>query len=91
MTLASETTVIDVRPIAPPERHATVFAAFLTLAAGESLDLLSDHEPRPLHSQFMQQWPGQFSWEAVETGPGQWRTRISRIAAGKTCCGCCGG
>jgi uncharacterized protein (DUF2249 family) len=90
MSLASEATVIDVRLIDPQQRHAKVFATFESLAAGETFDLLSDHEPRPLHGQFLQQWPGQFSWNVIEAGP-QWRTRVGRVAAGKSCCGSCGG
>ena len=91
MPLASESTAIDVRLIAPQERHAIVFSTFRALPAGESFDLLSDHEPRPLHGQFLQQWSGQFSWDVLEAGPAQWRIRIGRLAAGKSCCGCCGG
>ncbi|MDP1902151.1 MAG: DUF2249 domain-containing protein [Rubrivivax sp.] len=91
MSLVAEARTIDARQIAPQERHATIFAAFGSLAAGESFDLLSDHEPRPLHGQFLQQWPGQFSWDVVEAGPAHWRTRIRRLAAGKSCCGSCGG
>ena len=91
MSLASEAAAIDVRLIAPQERHATIFATFQSLAGGESFDLLSDHEPRPLHAQFLQQWPGQFNWDVIEAGPAQWRTRIVRLAVGKSCCGSCGG
>jgi uncharacterized protein (DUF2249 family) len=91
MSLAAEVTPIDVRFITPRERHAAIFTAFESLAAGESFDLLSDHEPLPVHGQFLQQWPGQFGWNVVEAGPAQWRTRIRRVAAGKTCCGSCGG
>jgi uncharacterized protein (DUF2249 family) len=91
MSLASESTAIDVRLLAPHVRHATIFTTFQSLAAGESFDLLSDHEPLPLHAQFLQQWPGQFSWNVLETGPEQWRTRVGRVAAGKSCCGSCGG
>jgi uncharacterized protein (DUF2249 family) len=91
MSLAAEVTSIDVRLLAPQVRHATIFATFESLAAGKSFDLLSDHEPVPLHGQFLQQWPGQFSWNVVEAGPAQWRTRIGRVAVGKSCCGSCGG
>ncbi len=91
MSLAAQVTSIDVRLIAPQERHATIFATFQSLAAGESFDLLSDHEPLPLHGQFLQQWPGQFDWDVLDTGPGKWRIRIGRVAAAKSCCGCCGG
>jgi len=83
--------VIDVRLIAPQERHARIFETFQALPVGSWFYLLSDHEPLPLRQQFEAQWPGQFDWEALETGPAQWRLRISRKPAGKSCCGCCGG
>jgi uncharacterized protein (DUF2249 family) len=91
MSLATEVSSIDVRLISPQERHATIFTAFELLAAGESFDLLSDHEPLPLRARLLQQWPGQFSWNVLEAGPAQWRTRVGRMAASKSCCGCCGG
>jgi uncharacterized protein (DUF2249 family) len=83
--------LIDVREIAPRERHATIFATFQALAAGGAFELVSDHEPVPLHGQFMAQWPGQFGWQMIESGPAQWRVRISRQAAARSCCGSCGG
>jgi len=91
MTLAPEAPAIDVRLLAPHARHAAIFAAFESLATGASFDLLSDHEPRPLHGQFLQQWPGQFSWDVLQAGPAQWSIRIGRLAGGKSCCGCCSG
>jgi len=93
MTTASPSTteVIDVRLIPPYERHARIFSAFQALAAGEGFELHSDHEPVPLRQQFEAQWPGQFDWQTLEAGPAQWRLRISRKPAGKSCCGCCGG
>ena len=89
MSTLADATVIDARLLAPQVRHATIFAAFQQLAVGAAFDLLSDHEPRPLHAQFMQQWPDQFTWDTLEAGPAQWRTRITRLPAGKSCCGCC--
>lgn len=91
MSSVAEATVIDTRELAPEERHASIFAAFQCLGVGATLELLGDHEPRPLHARFMQQWPGQFAWDTLEAGPAQWRTRVTRLAAGKSCCGCCGG
>lgn len=84
-------TVIDVRRLPPPERHATIFSAFQTLTPGQAIELHNDHDPRPLHGQFLAQWPNQFDWAYVEAGPELWRVRIQRKAAGKSCCGCCGG
>ncbi len=84
-------TVIDVRLIPPPQRHGLIFSQFESLIVGAAFELHSDHEPLPLQQQFQAQWPGQFDWETLEAGPQQWRVRIARRAAAKSCCGgCCG-
>lgn len=83
--------LIDVRLIPPHERHAMIFATFEKLPAGGWIDLLSDHEPLPLKTQFQAQWPGQFDWQVLNAGPAEWRTRIGRRAQTKACCGSCGG
>ncbi|MDE1947697.1 MAG: DUF2249 domain-containing protein [Burkholderiales bacterium] len=90
---------IDVRVIAPRERHALIFSRFDDLAPGEALELVADHDPRPLRSQFDLRSPRQFGWTYVETGPERWRMLITRLAAGAageagdSCCGsggsCC--
>lgn len=41
-------TTLDLREIPPPERHPRVFAAFEDLAPGEVLELVNDHDPKPL-------------------------------------------
>jgi uncharacterized protein (DUF2249 family) len=81
----------DVRQMPPHLRHATLFDAFQALPADGSFELVNDHDPVPLRQQFQAQWPGQFTWTALESGPDHWRVRITRQAAGKSCCGCCGG
>ena len=49
-TVTSNT--LDIREIAPRDRHAVIFARFDELPAGESLELINDHDPKPLHGQF---------------------------------------
>ncbi|MDC8773479.1 DUF2249 domain-containing protein [Roseateles albus] len=83
--------VIDVRLIPPSQRHGLIFKEFESLAVGAWIELHSDHEPQPLKQQFQAQWPGQFDWETLEAGPQQWRLRIARRPAAKSCCGCCSG
>ncbi|MFB6097393.1 MAG: DUF2249 domain-containing protein [Haloferacaceae archaeon] len=39
---------LDVREIAPKNRHSQIFEAFDGLESGEELQLINDHEPRPL-------------------------------------------
>lgn len=91
MTVLESPARVDVRSIPPHERHPRIFATFEQLPVGGWIDLVSDHEPLPLRAQFQAQWPGQFDWETLESGPTQWQTRISRRPAAKACCGCCGG
>ena len=38
-------------------------------------------ERQPLYYQFKFEREGQFTWEAVEEGPHDWRVRIGRSAA----------
>ncbi len=92
-------TVIDVRSIAPRERHALIFSHFDALQPGQSMQLVNDHDPRPLHYQFQDRVGGQFEWNYLESGPAQWRIEISKVpagtpgASGSSCCSggaCCG-
>jgi uncharacterized protein (DUF2249 family) len=70
---------IDVRVLAPRERHPAIFAMFDALQPGESFQLVNDHAPTPLYYQFMHERPDQFTWVYVEQGPEIWRVEISRL------------
>lgn len=98
-TLAASTPAIDLRSIAPRERHALIFARFDALQPGQSLELVNDHDPRPLRAQLEDRAFGQCDWRYLETGPVSWRVRIGKLsapaaaAAGDSCCSggaCCG-
>ncbi len=93
LTVASNT--LDIRKIAPHERHAIIFARFDELKTGESIELVNDHDPRPLHSQFQQRFANEFSWDYLEAGPDVWRVQIGTKTnvGGSSCCSggnCCG-
>ena len=72
---------IDVRTIPPRERHPLIFSTFDSLATGEALELVNDHDPRPLYHQFIAQMPGEFAWDYLEQGPTIWRVAITRVQA----------
>ena len=85
---------VDVRTIAPRERHPLIFSTFHALAAGEAMELVNDHDPKPLHYAFQVQEPGAFAWDYLENGPETWRVAITKLKAGHgngQCCGSCGG
>lgn len=98
-TLAAPATTIDLRTIAPRDRHALVFARFDVLQPGQALELVNDHDPQPLRVQFEDRAFGRYDWHYVETGPASWRVRIDKCGAnptsdvGDSCCSggaCCG-
>jgi uncharacterized protein (DUF2249 family) len=75
----STKSTLDVRQIPGPQRHPMIFNTFDSLAPGEALEILNDHDPFPLHNQFNFMKRGQFSWDYLEQGPELWRVRISRV------------
>jgi len=46
------TTTLDLREVPPPERHPKIHAAFAELESGERLEIVNDHEPKPLFYEF---------------------------------------
>ena len=91
----STASTLDLRQIAPPQRHALIFSTFEALLPGQALELINDHNPQPLNDQFQMRSPGQFSWNILEQGPQVWRVQIAKTgkaaASGGCCGGCCGG
>ena len=81
------TTTVDVRPIVLRERHPLIFTTFDGLTVGDAMELVNDHDPKPLLYQFHAERHGQFSWDVLERGLETWRVRIGRT--GHDCCGHC--
>lgn len=85
---------IDIRDIAPSERHPTIIYAFDDLPVGGQLILTNDHDPKPLYHQLQALRQGAFDWSYLQEGQEVWQVRIAKTAA-KTrnegnCCGSCG-
>lgn len=91
------TPTVDLRTVAPRERHSLVFSTFKALPPGAAMELINDHNPQPLHGQFESGLYGAFHWTPLEDGPQQWRVQIVKPADSKpahgasSCCGSCGG
>jgi uncharacterized protein (DUF2249 family) len=72
---------LDVRELAPAQRHVVIFERCTRLPPGQALVLINDHDPKPLRYQFDAEFPGQFGWAYLESGPTVWRVQISRKEA----------
>lgn len=69
---------VDVRLYAPKDKHPTIFRTFDDLRIGEKMELINDHDPRPLQYQLMIERPDSFEWEYLEQGPEIWRISITK-------------
>jgi uncharacterized protein (DUF2249 family) len=69
---------VDARMYEPKDKHPIIFNTFEGLAPGEKMELINDHDPRPLHYQFIMELPEKFEWEYLEEGPEVWRVAITK-------------
>ena len=51
-TTSTPSPTVDLRTIAPRERHALVFSTFKALPPGGTMELINDHNPQPRRGQF---------------------------------------
>jgi uncharacterized protein (DUF2249 family)/hemerythrin-like domain-containing protein len=71
---------LDVRHLAPAQRHEVIFASYFDLAPGTGYVLINDHDPKPLRYQFEAEHTDEFTWDSLESGPEVWRVRIAKVA-----------
>jgi uncharacterized protein (DUF2249 family) len=69
---------VDAREYQPRDKHRVILSTFTNLKSGESMELVNDHDPRPLYYQFQAEFNDQFAWEYLEEGPVLWRVAISK-------------
>ncbi len=94
MTATATATVLDVRVLPCEQRRELIFSAFDALAAGRAMEIVNDHDIKPLQGVFEHMVPGAFAWEYLQKGPDLWRVAITKLAPAHgagSCCGSCGG
>lgn len=94
MNQTATATTLDVRALPCEQRRELIFSTFDGLAAGKSMEIVNDHDIKPLQGVFENLVPGKFSWEYLQKGPDLWRVGITKLGAATTggqCCGSCGG
>ncbi|MFQ6108475.1 MAG: DUF438 domain-containing protein [Candidatus Aminicenantales bacterium] len=70
---------LDLRSMHPLERHDKIFQSWEELKPGETLRIINDHDPKPLHYQFEAEQNGKYEWEYEQHGPKDWIVRIKRV------------
>lgn len=71
---------LDVREMPPRERHSTIFATFDDLAPNQAIDLVNDHDPKPLYYQLAAEYAGEFNWNYLQEGPEVWEVEIRKMS-----------
>ena len=72
---------LDVRDLAPPERHPKIHDAFDALDSGEALTLINDHDPKPLFYE-LQAEREDFdarNYEVEKRGPGEFVATLPKV------------
>ena len=72
---------LDLRQIPPFERHSKIFEMWDDLKEGETLRIINDHDPKPLHYQFEAEYKELYEWIYEQEGPKDWRVKIKKISS----------
>jgi uncharacterized protein (DUF2249 family) len=78
-TAGNSERVIKVAEIDPRVRHTIIMQLFANLDAENSLQLVSDHDPRPLRFQLESLHGSRCDWHYLEQGPDVWRVRLRYV------------
>jgi uncharacterized protein (DUF2249 family) len=70
---------LDLRSMPPFERHGRIYQLWEGLKPGETLRIINDHDPKPLHYQFEAEQKGKYEWEYEQQGPTDWIVKIKRV------------
>lgn len=73
---------LDLRGKPPSERHGKIFSILNSLAAGQTLRLINDHDPKPLYYQLSAERAGEFEWTYRLQGPVDWEVEIKKLGKG---------
>ena len=78
MTIQPFAVRLDVTQFPPQDKHRVIFETFDNLALGRKMEVMNDHDPKPLYYQFQAERSDQFKWEYLEEGPDVWRVSIEK-------------
>ena len=63
----------------PFERHVKIFQSWQALKPGQTLRIINDHDPKPLHYQFEAEEKGKYEWQYEQQGPKDWIVKIKKL------------
>lgn len=81
-TLAPSERVLHMEEIDQRVRHTVVLQLFAHLDPDSALQLVVDHDPKPLRYQLEARHGDRCRWIYLEEGPDTWRVRLQRTPQG---------
>lgn len=77
--MSGNITKLDLRTVPVFERHPKIFDTWQELEAEGTLQIINDHDPKPLHYQFEGEYKDTYEWEYVTKGPEEWVVNIKKL------------
>jgi len=77
--MSGNTVKLDIRSLPVFERHPRIFDEWEALPAEGVLQIINDHDPKPLRYQLEGEFKGKFVWDYVEKGPKDWVVNITKL------------
>ncbi|MBI5642366.1 MAG: NifU family protein [Deltaproteobacteria bacterium] len=77
--MSDNITKLDLRTIPVFERHPKIFDTWETLPAEDILQIINDHDPKPLRYQFEGEYKDKYTWEYVSNGPVDWVVNVRKL------------
>ncbi|HMU98858.1 MAG TPA: DUF2249 domain-containing protein [Chitinophagales bacterium] len=72
---------LDVRVVAPIQRHEFLVELFKNLPVAESFVFINDHDPIPLFYEFKSIYGDVVDWVYLNRGGREWKVKVTRTAA----------
>lgn len=70
---------LDVRPVEPKDRYATIMAAYDSLPAGATMELTVDHDPQCMYYTLLAtRGDAAFTFDYLESGPENWVVLVGK-------------
>lgn len=76
--MSDKVETLDLREMPPFQRHEKIFETWDELRPGETLRIINDHDPKPLHYQFEAEYKDHYTWEYEQQGPRDWMVKIKK-------------
>ena len=76
-------TTLDLRDVPPAERHPMIHSAFEALGSGEALEIVNDHEPKPLYYEMAAEVPAfdEEGYEVRRDAPDEFVAEFPKVEA----------